>query len=276
MQTPPNPLPTRRELRAAEERERAGQYRAPAPNPHLAPTVRTKRTPIRKQVFGAVALAFVALLAVSVSLPALAVNLGPPVALPQSDRAIGDPQSLSVSASEVITIQRDGYTVVEATKPAPVTYSRTASGGTWASLDLGQLSGQGWALPVSGTITSPFGSRPNKPVDGVGDYHNGTDIAAGCGLPVYAATGGIVIEAGYQGTYGNWVLIDHGNGVQTGYAHNSSILVSEGEQVAAGANIALVGSTGASTGCHLHFETRIDGTQVDPEPFMSAREITLG
>lgn len=276
MQTPLNPLPTRRDLRAAEERERKQQYRAPAADHRPTPTVRTKKTPIRKQVFGAVALAFVSLLVVSVSLPALAVNFGPPVALPQSDQAIGDPQSLSVSASEVITIQRDGYTVVEAPKPAPVTYSQTADGGTWASLDLGQLSGQGWALPVSGTITSPFGSRPNKPVDGVSDYHNGTDIAAGCGLPVYAATGGIVIEAGYQGTYGNWVLIDHGNGVQTGYAHNSSILVSEGEQISAGANIALVGSTGASTGCHLHFETRIDGTQVDPEPFMSARGITLG
>ena len=273
MQTPPNPLPTRRELRAAEERERKQQYRASAPNPHLAPTVRTKKTLPRQRVLSGVAMAFVALLAVSVSLPALSVTPQASGALAQDTASTEEPQSLLIHAAESITIQRDGYTIEV---PAQAAYSEAAGMGTWASLDLGQLSGQGWALPVSGTITSPFGSRPNKPVDGVGDYHNGTDIAAGCGLPVYAATGGIVIEAGYQGTYGNWVLIDHGNGVQTGYAHNSSILVSEGEQIAAGATIALVGSTGASTGCHLHFETRIDGTQVDPEPFMSAREITLG
>ena len=273
MQTPLNPLLTRRELRAAEERERKQQYRAPTPTPPLAPTVRTKKTPIRKQVFGAVAMAFVALLAVSVSLPALAVNPQASSDITQGAASTEQPQSLSSNAVESITVQRDGYSVEV---PAPVAYSESASMGTWASLDVGQLSSQGWALPVAGSITSPFGSRPNKPVDGVGDYHNGTDIAAGCGLPVYAATGGTVIEAGYQGTYGNWVLIDHGNGVQTGYAHNSSILVSEGEVVAAGANIALVGSTGASTGCHVHFETRIDGTPVDPELFMSERGITLG
>ena len=276
MQTPVNPLHTRRELRAAEERDRAQRRRAPAPKPHLSLTARTKKTPIRTRVFGAVAMVFVALFAISGSLPAIAVTPDGSGVIVQGTAPTEQPQSLTANTAETIAVQRDGYTVVEAPKPAPVTYSQTASGGTWASLDVGQLSGQGWALPVSGTITSPFGSRPNKPVDGVGDYHNGTDIAAGCGLPVYAATGGIVIEAGYQGTYGNWVLIDHGNGVQTGYAHNSSILVSEGEQIAAGANIALVGSTGAFTGCHLHFETRIDGTQVDPEPFMSARGITLG
>jgi murein DD-endopeptidase MepM/ murein hydrolase activator NlpD len=93
---------------------------------------------------------------------------------------------------------------------------------------------------------------------------------------VFAAAAGTVVAAGYQGSYGNWILIDHGNGVQTGYAHSSQLLVSVGQRVAAGATIALVGTTGSSTGCHVHFETRVNGTQVDPVPFMSTRSITLG
>lgn len=143
-------------------------------------------------------------------------------------------------------------------------------------VDSGQLSGQGWALPVAGFISDVFGSRPDKPLAGVGDFHEGADIAAGCGHPVSAATAGTVISVGWYGSYGNWVLIDHGDGVQTGYAHNSAILVNEGQTVVAGETIAEVGSTGASSGCHLHFETRVDDSQINPQPFMSARGITLG
>ncbi|MBX0301886.1 M23 family metallopeptidase [Cryobacterium sp. 1639] len=152
----------------------------------------------------------------------------------------------------------------------------SSGSGSGSGSDSGQLSGQGWALPVSGWISAPFGPRPVRPVAGVGAFHYGTDIAAGCGVPVKAATGGTVIYSGYLGSYGNWVLIDHGNGVQTGYAHNSEILVSNGQQVSAGQTISLVGTTGASSGCHLHFETRVDGARIDAEPFMSARGITLG
>ena len=129
---------------------------------------------------------------------------------------------------------------------------------------------------MSGWISDSFGPRPSRPVAGVGAFHYGTDIAAGCGRAVSAATGGTVIYAGYLGSYGNWVLLDHGNGVQTGYAHNSQILVSNGQQVAAGETISLVGTTGASSGCHLHFETRVDGARINPAPFMSARGIALG
>ena len=164
----------------------------------------------------------------------------------------------------------------EVRRAAEAAAAAAASRGAGAGRDAGQLSGQGWALQVSGWISSVFGPRPNKPVAGVGAFHYGTDVAAGCGRPVYAATAGTVIYADWLGSYGNWVLIDHGNGVQTGYAHNSRILVSRGQQVAAGANIALVGTTGASTGCHSHFETRVDGARIDPEPFMSARGITIG
>jgi murein DD-endopeptidase MepM/ murein hydrolase activator NlpD len=142
--------------------------------------------------------------------------------------------------------------------------------------DSGQLSNQGWASPVSGWISDRFGPRPSRPVAGVGAFHYGTDIAAGCGQGVYAATGGTVIYADWLGSYGLWVLIDHGNGVQTGYAHNGSLYVSPGQWVPAGANIAAVGNTGASTGCHLHYEVRVGGARIDPEPFMSNRGITLG
>lgn len=135
---------------------------------------------------------------------------------------------------------------------------------------------QGWALPVSGRISSVYGPRPDRPVDGVGSFHYGTDIAAGCGQGVYAAANGTVVYSGWLGSYGNWVLIDHGDGTQTGYAHNSQNLVSRGQQVTAGSTIALVGTTGASTGCHVHFETRDDGARVNPQPFMSSRGVTLG
>ena len=127
-------------------------------------------------------------------------------------------------------------------------------------------------------MTDGYGPRPNKPIAGVNEFHRGTDIAAQCGTGIFAATGGVVVAAGPNGTYGNWVLIDHGSGVSTGYAHirDGGILVTVGQQVAAGDLIAAVGSTGASTGCHLHFEVRIGGTAVDAVPFMASRGVRLG
>jgi murein DD-endopeptidase MepM/ murein hydrolase activator NlpD len=144
--------------------------------------------------------------------------------------------------------------------------------------DTGQLSDQGWAHPAIGRITDVFGPRPEKPVPGVGEFHHGTDIGAACNAGIYAATSGVVVAAGSLGTYGNWVLIDHGDGIETGYAHlaDGETLVTIGEPVIAGQVIGGVGSTGASTGCHLHFEVRIDGTRVDAQSFMAERGIELG
>ena len=85
-----------------------------------------------------------------------------------------------------------------------------------------------------------------------------------------------MVYADWLGTYGRWVLIDHGGGVQTGYAHNSAVCVEPGQTVAAGATIASVGSSAASTGCQLHFELRVGGARIDPQPFMSERRVTLG
>ena len=82
--------------------------------------------------------------------------------------------------------------------------------------------------------------------------------------------------AGWFGGLGNWVQLSHGAGVQTSYAHNSRLVVSAGETVVAGQLISLAGTTGVSTGCHLHYEVTVDGTRIDPEAFMTARGATLG
>ena len=122
-----------------------------------------------------------------------------------------------------------------------------------------------FSWPVSGTITSPFGWRSN-PFGGSPEFHQGLDIAAPMGTTVVAAAAGTVILAKWYGGYGNYILIDHGGGYSTGYGHLSAIYVSSGQTVQRGQAIGAVGSTGQSTGPHLHFEVRINGKPVDPAP----------
>ncbi len=149
--------------------------------------------------------------------------------------------------------------------------------GSGASLEGGEISLTGWARPAAGRITDNFGWRIS-PTAGASSYHQGTDIGAGCGAKIYAASGGTVVYAGWNGGYGNFVLIDHGGGVQTAYGHivDGGILVGYGQHVDVGTNIALVGTTGTSTGCHLHFEVRINGSAIDSVPFMAGQGITIG
>lgn len=118
--------------------------------------------------------------------------------------------------------------------------------------------------PLDGRITSRFGPR-------WGRMHNGLDIAAPKGTPVRAAARGRVVHSGPLGTYGLLVVIDHGGGVETRYAHNSVLLIKKGETVEKGQVIARVGSTGNSTGPHLHFEVLIDGEHQDPEKWLPRR-----
>ena len=96
------------------------------------------------------------------------------------------------------------------------------------------------------------------------ELHEGIDFAVRTGTPVYAAAAGTVVKAGWSGGYGYLVVIDHGNGYQTYYAHNSRLCVSVGQSVSKGQNIAYSGSTGNSTGPHLHFEVRINGNTTNP------------
>ena len=135
----------------------------------------------------------------------------------------------------------------------------------------------GWAVPASGYISSPYGYRVH-PVSGNVAFHSGTDIGASCGRPIYAASGGTVEYAGWNGTYGIFVRIDHGNGLTTGYAHIQAggILVQMGQSVAVGQQIARVGSTGNSTGCHLHFEVRQGGSSTDPIPYLRSKGLSVG
>ncbi|MFY9632213.1 MAG: peptidoglycan DD-metalloendopeptidase family protein [Candidatus Cybelea sp.] len=125
--------------------------------------------------------------------------------------------------------------------------------------------GGSFSWPVTGTITSPFGWRSN-PFGGSPEFHQGLDIAAPTGTTVTAAAGGTVIMAQWYGGYGNYILIDHGGGYSTGYGHLSAMYVASGQSVQRGQAIGAVGSTGQSTGPHLHFEVRIGGKPVDPAP----------
>ena len=120
--------------------------------------------------------------------------------------------------------------------------------------------------PVYGTITSRFGYRY---IFGSYSYHSGLDIAVPYGTSVKASDGGTVSFAGYKGSYGYLVIIDHGNGEQTYYGHNSQLLVSAGDKVYQGQTIAKAGSTGRSTGSHCHFEIRINGTSVNPSAYLN-------
>ncbi|GAC1567039.1 MAG: peptidoglycan DD-metalloendopeptidase family protein [Vulcanimicrobiaceae bacterium] len=120
-----------------------------------------------------------------------------------------------------------------------------------------------FAWPASGPITDPFGMRMH-PVTHEWRMHNGLDIGAPMGATITASAPGRVIYAGWEGGYGNTVIIDHGGTASTLYGHCSQLFVSEGQDVQQGQAIGAVGSTGVSTGPHLHFEIRIDGVAVDP------------
>jgi len=145
-----------------------------------------------------------------------------------------------------------------------------------ASLDGGQISTSGWAKPAGGYISSVFGWSEQYGAS----FHKGVDLANACGSNEYAASSGRVAYAGYgwNGGYGNMIEIDHGNGVRTKYGHIApdGILVSTGDSVGVGTNISRMGTSGNSTGCHLHFEVIVNGTVTDPVPFMENQGITLG
>lgn len=117
--------------------------------------------------------------------------------------------------------------------------------------------------PTSGTFSSPFGYRKD-PITGRTTMHNGIDISSKSGTSIYAAGKGIVTFAGYDGNFGNVMIIDHGYGYESVYAHCKSLLYKAGDTVAKGDKIALMGTTGRTTGTHLHFEIRYNGTPINP------------
>ena len=128
-------------------------------------------------------------------------------------------------------------------------------------------SSSGFIKPSAGGVTCPYGPRIH-PVTGVNSIHTGVDFGASYGSPIVAAKAGVVTTATYNTAYGNMIIIDHGDGTSTLYAHASSFVVSVGQSVSQGQTIAYVGSTGYSTGPHLHFEIRINGQHVNPLPYL--------
>lgn len=125
----------------------------------------------------------------------------------------------------------------------------------------------GWPLTVAGRFTSGYGGRIS-PITKRQEFHSGVDLAAPMGTGICAANDGKVIFAGNRGTYGKAIMVDHGGGVVTLYAHCSAFVSSEGDMVSKGQVIAKVGSTGYSTGPHLHFEVRINGKHVNPSGYI--------
>jgi len=137
----------------------------------------------------------------------------------------------------------------------------------FARADLHVMPG-GW--PLSGRLMDGFGHR-SDPFSGEGAMHTGVDISAPFGTPVKATGDGIVIHANWNGGYGRCVIVDHGNGYQTWYAHLSRMDVAEGDEIRKGEVVGAVGVTGRSTGAHLHYEVRIASTPVNPYRFLARR-----
>lgn len=164
------------------------------------------------------------------------------------------------------TALEDGYKAAlaqPASDPIRASRSREQPAPT-ASADIGDL----FARPGAGRLTSAYGRR-------WGRLHAGIDLAAGMGSPVRAAAAGVVVSGGWESGYGQVVRVRHADGTQTVYAHMSAVLVEGGDRVRAGALVGREGNTGRSTGAHLHFEVRVNGTPVNPILWLRKRGIDI-
>lgn len=151
----------------------------------------------------------------------------------------------------------------EAKKKAAAARARSFTS-TATGAPTGNLNGLALVVPVNGSISSRFGSRGGSR----SSVHTGLDISTSSGTGIRPIANGTVTYAGYKGSYGNLIIIDHGNGVQSYYAHCSALYVSTGQTVGTETTIGAVGSTGNSTGPHLHLEIRINGTPVNPQSYI--------
>ena len=166
-----------------------------------------------------------------------------------------------MASSASITAMLQQRAAERAAAAAAASQGGGGGGATWVQ-GTGQL-----AAPVVAPITSDFGWRIH-PIYGTRRLHAGTDFGVDEGTPVHAADGGVVVEAGWVSGYGYTVIIDHGNGMSTLYAHNSDVAVSPGQTVSKGQVVSYSGNTGGSTGPHLHFEVRINGEPTDPMGYL--------
>ena len=200
----------------------------------------------------------------------------------QAEAKKADDALHAVPLAQKSAAQASAQSAVDAAQASLDAAFGAMAGTSSAGLDVGLVGGfllapGSWVDPVRGPITDVFGPRPSQPA-GTPVFHPGVDIGAACLSVIVAAADGVVSFAGPNYGYGNFILIDHGSGVQTAYGHifDGTIMVSPGQHVTAGQPIARVGSTGESTGCHLHIEVRINGSAIDPMPFFADRGVTLG
>jgi murein DD-endopeptidase MepM/ murein hydrolase activator NlpD len=163
----------------------------------------------------------------------------------------------AVNSNLALLEQQENQMLAESSSLTGVINGASGGGGGTGSL----------MWPVSGPVTSPFGWRMH-PILHVRKFHTGIDIGVGYGVPIHAADAGTVIYATWMSGYGNVIIIDHGGGISTLYAHQSSLAVGNGAHVSRGQVVGYVGSTGFSTGPHLHFEVRVNGNPVDPMGYL--------
>ncbi len=297
--TEQHPLPTRRQLRAAE-RERDSQTTGGGGVPSCRPGADTRppeppqppcrgpglprarpRPQLAEAVTGAVALPFRAIgdavsasRAIPVTATAVAACLVVSVATPQAAVAstpqaatasVGTPGQQYVAPGAVAAaVERDAFDVGARRAPAGRSDRSPA-----------RASRPDVVRPVAGTIplAGGFGGRQVAGCGACSTNHQGLDFAAPHGAPVVSVLAGRVVSAGVFGGYGNQVLVQHGDGTQTRYGHLSRIDVVVGQTVGVGQRIGAVGSTGVSTGAHLHFEVIVGGVATDPAPWLSARGV---
>lgn len=179
-----------------------------------------------------------------------------------SDGGSGSSEAPSSPAASSESGRASSGNATTTTTAPPATTTTTAA----PSAPSGSSS-SGYQWPVAGRVSSGFGYRVH-PIFGTRRLHAGLDVSAGSGTPIYATKGGTVLFAGWRDGYGNTVMILHDGGIVSLYAHQSRIAASNGESVSGGDLIGYVGSTGWSTGPHLHFEIRVDGAAVDPRPYL--------
>ena len=183
----------------------------------------------------------------------------------EADKAIVEKKKSEIAADSAET-QRE-LDKLEADAQALTSSIRNSGSSSSSSKYNGGI--MAWPVPSCHTVSSGYGGRIH-PTTGKYKFHGGLDIPGSYGSAIVAANSGKVSWAGYRGdSYGNYVIIDHGGGVSTLYGHSSKVLVSTGQSVSRGQRIANVGSTGRSTGPHCHFEVRINGSRVNPNPYVN-------
>jgi len=205
------------------------------------------------------------------ALPASAVEVAPrvtaaaalqPVELPAAEPVAPVDQQVNIALGTALA---QGLAVANTPPPPPPAPERASRD---RDAEAPEGSGSTFVRPGTGRVTSQYGRR-------WGRLHAGVDIAAGVGAPIYATAAGTVKSAGSEGGYGRAVRIVHGDGTVTVYGHMSRLLVSSGQRVAAGEQIGKEGNTGQSTGPHLHFEVRINGTPVNPITWLRKRGVDI-